>query len=73
MWNNIRLAIAVIKTATEFIISTPTAMLIPPVMAVVTIIWWIIWIIFFVHVYAVGEVMKRSSSSIFAVVIHEDI
>jgi hypothetical protein len=47
-------------------------MLIAPVMAVVTIVWWIIWIIFFVHVYAVGDVTKRSGSSIFGTVIHSE-
>jgi len=71
MFNNIRLAIAIIKTATIFTIQTPTAMLIAPVMAVVTIIWWIIWIIFFVHVYAVGTVTKRSNESIFGTVYWE--
>lgn len=73
MWNNIRLAIAIIKTATLFTISTPTAMLISPIMAVITIVWWIIWIIFFVYVYAVGVVEKRSPTSIFGKVTHDKV
>lgn len=72
MWNNIRLAIAVIKTATIFTIQTPTSMLISPVMAIITIVWWIVWVIFFVHVLSVGEIQKSSASSIFATVTHKE-
>lgn len=48
-------------------------MAVPPVMAILTIIWWLVWILAFVFVYAVGTLTKRSESSIFAKVIHEDI
>jgi len=72
MWNNIRLAIAIIKTATNFMADVPTTMLVPPVMAIIAIVWWIVWVIFFVHVYAVGDVVKKSSSSIFSTVIHSE-
>jgi hypothetical protein len=72
MWNNIRLAIAIIKTATLFTISNPTSMLISPIMAIVTIVWWLIWLLCFVYVYSVGTVVKRSASSIFANVIHTE-
>jgi len=42
-------------------------------MAIFTIIWWVVWIIFFVHVYAVGDVEKKSETSIFATVTHTEI
>lgn len=48
-------------------------MLVPPIMAVITIIWWIVWILCFVYVYAVGDVHKKSESSIFATVDHDEI
>lgn len=59
MFNNIRLAIAIIKTSSDFMRDVWTSLLIPPVLAVITIIWWLAWVYGFVFVYAVGEVTKR--------------
>lgn len=70
MWNNIRLAIAIIKTATVFMVETPMVLIVPPVMAVLNIIWWLLWVLAFVHVYSVGDISKRSNGSIFAKVDH---
>lgn len=46
-------------------------MLVPPVMAIVTIAWWILWIYGFVYVYSVGDVHKKSENSIFGTITHE--
>lgn len=48
-------------------------MIIPPIMAVATILWWFVWVVLFAFVFSVGEVTKRSEISIFATVIHESI
>lgn len=56
LWNNIRLAIAVIKTATVFMKDVWSALLVPPVIAIIAVAWWIIWVIFFVFVYSVGDI-----------------
>lgn len=39
MLKNIKLAIAIIKTATVYIVETPSAMFVPPIVAIVIAIW----------------------------------
>ena len=71
MLKNIKLAIAIIKTATVYIVETPSAMFVPPIVAIVIAIWWdifiyyfrwAIWILGFIHVYAVGDFFKSNYS-----------
>jgi hypothetical protein len=49
MFNKIRLAIAVIKTATLFVRDNFLIILVPPVIAIVLLILWIWWIISVVY------------------------
>lgn len=48
MLKNIKLAIAIIKTATVYIVETPSAMFVPPIIAIVIAIWWIYLILFII-------------------------
>ena len=66
-FNRIRLAIAVIKSASLFIIKVPFSLLVPPIFAIITLAFWVIWIISFIYVYSVGEI-KGSNNSPFATI-----
>lgn len=60
--NDIKLAIAIIKTATIYVTDIPTAMLVPPVSAVVNACWWAIWLVGFIFLYSIGEFYKSSKT-----------
>jgi len=62
MFNNIRLAIAIIKTATAYVIDVPLSMLVPPCFTVLTGIWWLYWIFGVVYLYSVGTIVKSNTS-----------
>lgn len=71
MWKNIRLAIAIIKTATLFVMETPLVMLVPPLFAIFVVVWWGVWIVGFVYLYSVGTYAK-SSGTFFVEVTHDE-
>lgn len=58
MFNAIRLAIAIIQTATHYVTDTPEAMLIPPIFSLLTAVFWLCWMGAAVFVYSVGEFSK---------------
>lgn len=65
MFNKIRLAIAVIKTATLFVKDNFSIILVPPVIAVALAILWVWWIISVIYIVALGDI-KGSGSTPFA-------
>jgi solute carrier family 44 (choline transporter-like protein), member 2/4/5 len=60
--NNIRLAIAIIKTAALYVKDTPLAMLVPPIFTLIVAAWWSIWIVGFIFLYSWGEFFKNDYS-----------
>lgn len=68
-FNKIRLAIAIIKTATLYIIDVPLTLLVPPIFSVFVACWWVFWIIAMVYLYSDG-VISKSESTPFATVKH---
>lgn len=67
IFNKIRLAIGIIKTATLYVADNFSVMLLPPIMAIVLAILWVWWIFSVVYVVGLGEI-KGSGSSPFATV-----
>mmetsp|Transcript_123575 Transcript_123575/g.174184 ORF Transcript_123575/g.174184 Transcript_123575/m.174184 type:complete len:146 (-) Transcript_123575:109-546(-) len=68
--NKIRLAIAIIKTATLYVKDVPTSFLVPPLFTIALICWWVFWIFSFVYVYATADGFTGSETSPFATVNH---
>jgi hypothetical protein len=50
------LAIAIIKSASLYVIDEPFALLLPPIFAVLSIGFWAFWIAGFVFIYSIGEI-----------------
>ncbi len=59
IWNSINLAIAVIKSAASFIGDTPLILLLPPVITVIVLAYWALWMVVFVYLMASGEIKSR--------------
>lgn len=55
MFSRIRLAIAIIKTATMFVRDTWSAMIVPLVFYVKVLLFFSFWIIGFIYIYAIGD------------------
>ena len=53
MYHKIQLAIAVLKAGADYLKSTPTALLIPPVMLLMAIAFFAWWIAAFMYILAV--------------------
>ena len=51
LYNEIRLAIAIIKTAAIYIKDTPFVLGIPPLISIITFLWWACWYSFFFTYY----------------------
>ncbi len=71
MLRDIRLAIAVVKTATQYVRDTLMAMIVPIVMAVAVLAWWALWIPGFVYLYSWGT-FSKSNYGPFAQVTHTE-
>lgn len=54
MFNRIRLAIAIIKTATMFVRDVKSAMVVPIFFYLKLLVFFAIWIIGFIFIYALG-------------------
>lgn len=61
-FNRIRLAIAVIKTASLYVMEVPFSLMVPPFIAIFLVIFWLLWIYSFIYVYSVGDIKGRSDS-----------
>lgn len=44
LYKNIKLAIAIIKTATVFVVDVPLVMFVPMIFTIITAAWWAFWI-----------------------------
>lgn len=55
MFDKIRLAIAIIKTATVYVRDVPLALLVPPVFTILNALFWLAWLYGVVYLYSVGE------------------
>lgn len=69
MFRSLRLAIAVLKTATLYVIDVPLTMLVPPFIAIVSAAWFAFWAVGFVYIYSWGT-WAKSSGSVFSTVSH---
>jgi len=67
MFNKIRLAIAIIKTATIFVGDVPLVMLVPPIFTIFTAIFWTFWIFGAVYLYAIGTITKSADTPLASV------
>ena len=71
MFRNIKLAIAIIKTAAICVKDNILIMAVPPVFVVLVAIFWVLWIYGAIYLYSVGEVSK-SPDGPYAAVEHSD-
>eukprot|EP00825_Cyclidium_porcatum_P018701 TRINITY_DN2128_c0_g1_i2.p1 TRINITY_DN2128_c0_g1~~TRINITY_DN2128_c0_g1_i2.p1 ORF type:complete len:412 (-),score=21.78 TRINITY_DN2128_c0_g1_i2:104-1339(-) len=62
MFNRIRLAIAIIKSAAIFVGQVPLSIAIPPVIGILQFMWLAYWFTVFVFVYSVGDITGSKSS-----------
>lgn len=72
MYNRIRLAIAVIKTAALYVKDVPHAMLVPIITSFAVIAWIIIWIVCFVYILATFDSVKKDDATPFANITYSD-
>lgn len=72
IFNKLRLAIAIIKTAAVFVKDEFLVILVPPVTALFVAALWFWWVYTALYVYALGEI-KGTGSSPFATVTHTDV
>lgn len=56
---NIRIGIAVMKTTADFLKSTPQLFLMPPITALITMVWLIIWLITAFYIGSIGKLGQR--------------
>lgn len=68
MFDKIRLAIAIIKTATLYVRDVPLAQLVPPVFTILNAVFWCVWLFGLVYIYSVGTFVKNGNSPLASVV-----
>lgn len=66
-YNDILLAIAIIKTACVAIKDMPLMFVVPIVITVVVAIWWIWWLFSIAYLYSVGDISKSPNGPYAAV------
>lgn len=66
MCNRIRLAIAIMKTGTQFMRDVKTVLLVPPVFFLLTIAIYCYWIVASLFIYSSGEISDDDSSTSFS-------
>lgn len=67
----IKLVIAILKSAALFMADTPQILIVPPLFGLVTIIFWLAWMLCLIFVYTTGEI-KGSGENPFATVTLND-
>lgn len=67
MFDKIRLAIAIIKTATLYVRDVPLCMLVPPIATIINAIYWCVWLFGLVYIYSVGTFVKKGNSPLASV------
>lgn len=67
------MAIAIIKTAASFVMDTPTVMLVPPIISLIVMGFWALWIVSFFYIYSVGDIKGRNDSPLATVTWDENI
>lgn len=60
IFNKIRLAIAIIKSATLYMKDVPTSMLVPPLIMIFIGVWWAFWVFGAVCLYSMGTISKSN-------------
>lgn len=66
-YENIKLAIAIIKSAASFTGDVKSVFFVPPVFVVLTCLFWAYWLVIFIFLYSAGDI-KGSPDSPFATV-----
>jgi hypothetical protein len=64
MYRKIQIAIKIMETAADFVTEVCTVMLVPPVISVLTIAWFIAWLYVAIYVYAQGT-FEQSTDGLF--------
>eukprot|EP00828_Plagiopyla_frontata_P009593 TRINITY_DN1495_c0_g1_i2.p1 TRINITY_DN1495_c0_g1~~TRINITY_DN1495_c0_g1_i2.p1 ORF type:complete len:641 (+),score=63.83 TRINITY_DN1495_c0_g1_i2:43-1923(+) len=62
-YHKIRLAIAVLKTATAYVADVKTTLLIPPLNVIAVMIFWAWWVVGFLFIYTIAETEKSNTTS----------
>jgi len=60
MYSRIQLGIAIIKTASSFVRDTPSIFIVPIIMSIILVGFYIFWILGFTYIYSVGTWSRRS-------------
>jgi len=53
-YTKIRIAIRIMETAADFVTECPLVVLVPPVTSILTVGWWMLWLIGMVYVWCMG-------------------
>lgn len=71
LYSKIKLAIGVMKCASNYLGDVKSALAVPPVFTIITACYWVLWICGFVYLFGWGTVEKRDGS-VFGEVMWED-
>jgi len=56
-YKKIALVIAILKTSANFMADNPKTLLLPPVFGILTIVFWIVWMVVATFVYSSGTIV----------------
>jgi hypothetical protein len=56
-YSKIQLVIAILKTAAVFMADNPRTLFLPPFFGLVTIIFWVLWMVAITYVYSSGDIV----------------
>ena len=63
LWGRIKLAVAILKAAADYVRKTPTCMLVPPLMLIVLILFYTYWGITAVYLFSSGDDVRLAGSA----------
>lgn len=58
----IRLATALVKTASRFIMKTPQIFLVPVAASIFSVIWFVYWLVTYIYIYSVGTLEQNAAT-----------
>jgi len=67
MYSTIAIVIAILKTGAYYVQQTPSVIFIPPAFSLVTLIYWLVYLVCFAFIYSTGDVVKGSKTPIAAI------
>jgi len=60
-YKKIKLVIAILKTAAVFMGDTPLILILPPVFAIITLLFWLFWMFAITYLYASGTIVAGTN------------